>query len=604
MAKLPFPRKVLEQHTIVLGKTRSGKSSTMRLAVEDLLDRSEPVCIIDPKGDWWGLKSSADGKSPGYEIVIFGGKHGDVPINAASGKAVAELVAQGNRPCLIDLGGWMVGERTRFFIDFMSALFNTARGNRWIVIDECHNFAPQGKAYDVDTGKMLHWANRLASEGAGKGMILISASQRPQKVHKDYVTSHETLIAKRVIHPLDRSAMKDWIDGCGDPALGKEVLDTLAGLQRNQGWVWSPEIGFGPKLVDFPMFATYDSFAAPKNGASDRKLKGWADVDLEEVKTKLAAAIAEHQANDPKSLKAETAKQKTEIAKLTAELDRLKNAPSPAPDKADVAAAEARAKAQGKVEGYREAVAALQPVLGKLSKFVVPLKDASDVIDGVTMMAEVWGEKANELQLLLNAGRLPSQAIAAPRAASPPPSRPAPPLSKRQSPPNRSWAAGVDVPLTGPQRQLLEALAWWKTMGHDAPTRPQVAAIAGWKPKGSNLRNRLSELSSNGLVSYPADGKVSLTAIGEASAPAPDTSRTLIDSIRAVCTGPQQAIFDQLLAFRDQGHSPVTRAYLAQALGWEPGGSNLRNRLSELSAIEVVEYPTSGMVQLQDWVVE
>jgi hypothetical protein len=36
--------------------------------------------------------------------------------------------------------------------------------------------------------------------------------------------------------------------------------------------------------------------------------------------------------------------------------------------------------------------------------------------------------------------------------------------------------------------------------------------------------------------------------------------------------------------------------------GWEASGSNLRNRLSELSQLELVEYPGRGDVQLQDWV--
>jgi hypothetical protein len=79
-------------------------------------------------------------------------------------------------------------------------------------------------------------------------------------LHKDYVTSYETLIAMRVIHPLDR---EDWIDGCPDPDKGKGVLRSLASLKRGEGWVWSPEIGFGPQLIQFPLFATYDSFAAP-----------------------------------------------------------------------------------------------------------------------------------------------------------------------------------------------------------------------------------------------------------------------------------------------------------------------------------------------------
>jgi DNA helicase HerA-like ATPase len=128
-----------------------------------------------------------------------------VPINEHAGAHVAELFATGNRPCLIDLGGWMVGARTRFWIDFASTLFKHTKGERWLVVDEVHNFAPKGKVKGSPTaGKALHWTNRLASEGLGKGVTMLFASQRPQKVHNDTLTSAETLIAMRVLHPSDR----------------------------------------------------------------------------------------------------------------------------------------------------------------------------------------------------------------------------------------------------------------------------------------------------------------------------------------------------------------------------------------------------------------
>src|SRR5712672_4300981 len=98
MTKPIIPEAALHQHIAVLGKTRSGKSSVMRGLVEGLLDRELPVCIVDPKGDWWGIKLAKDGKRPGYPVVIFGGEHADVPINAHAGAHVAELFATGNRP--------------------------------------------------------------------------------------------------------------------------------------------------------------------------------------------------------------------------------------------------------------------------------------------------------------------------------------------------------------------------------------------------------------------------------------------------------------------------------------------------------------------------
>ena len=308
------PNAVFDQHIIVLGKTRSGKSSVMRLLVEHLLKHEKPVCIVDPKGDWFGLKSSHDGKKAGYPVVIFGGEHADVPLNSRSGAAVAELVATGNRPSIIDLGGWMPGARTEFYIDFAAAFFIKTRGRRWLVIDEVHNFAPKGKIMDPQAGKMLHWSNRLASEGLGKGVALIAASQRPQKVHNDFLTSCETLIAMRVIHKSDRDAIEDWIEGCGDEEKGPEVVNTLAAMKRGEGWVWSPEAEFGPKRIQFPMFQTYDSFKA-RNSEESLKLRGWADVDLADVTKKLEAVVREAEAKDPTKLQARVRELERELAK-------------------------------------------------------------------------------------------------------------------------------------------------------------------------------------------------------------------------------------------------------------------------------------------------
>lgn len=155
MSGLPFPERVLHQHIAILGKTGSGKSSAMRDIFEYLLDRKRRSCIIDPKGDWWGLKSSADGKSAGYPIIAFGNfkepRATDVPIDEHSGAHVAELIASGNRPCIIGFRGWMPAQMLRFWIGvnnrpgFAQTLFNTNEGELYVGIDEVHNFAANPK---------------------------------------------------------------------------------------------------------------------------------------------------------------------------------------------------------------------------------------------------------------------------------------------------------------------------------------------------------------------------------------------------------------------------------------------------------------------------
>jgi hypothetical protein len=305
--KLCIPPRVLEQHLVVLGKTGAGKSSALRHIVEHLLSHNKRVCIVDIKGDWYGLKISADGKSPGFPVIAFGDfrdpKASDVPINAQSGKHVAELIVSGNRPCIIGFRGWMIGHITDFWLDFAQTLFNKNEGELYVVISECHNFAPKGKVLDPKAGRVLHWTNRLLSEGRGLGMTFLLDSQRPQKVHNDTLTCCETLVAMRVTHAADRQALKDWIDGCGDKATGTELLNNVAGLARGEAYVWSPEIGFGPQRLQFPMFETFDSFA-PAQLQKKVNQSGWAAVDLEAVKVKMAAVIEEAKSNDPKELKA------------------------------------------------------------------------------------------------------------------------------------------------------------------------------------------------------------------------------------------------------------------------------------------------------------
>lgn len=323
---LIVPEKILSAHAVALGKTGAGKSSVLRYLGEHLLEKNERVCIIDPKGDWWGLKSSADGRGPGYPVIAFGDfketKAQDIPLNEHSGKHVAELVATGNRPCVLGFRGWMPAQLTRFWIDFSSTLFNRNAGRLSLVIDEVHNFAPKGfRAESPEAARCLHWTNRLLAEGRGVGIVCLIASQRPQKVHNDTLTSCETLLALRVIHKSDRLAVKEWIDGCGDGTPGTEVLGTLAQLTRGEAWVWSPESNFGPQRVKFPLFKTFDSFAPPQVHARVAH-GGWAEIDLGEIRQKFADVIKDHETSDPKFLRATIAKLQADLLKAQRDANR------------------------------------------------------------------------------------------------------------------------------------------------------------------------------------------------------------------------------------------------------------------------------------------
>lgn len=182
---MKFPTEILAQHTALLGKTGSGKTSTAKLLIEQVTAADARVCILDSlKSDWWGLTSSADGKKPGLPFHILGGPRGHVPLHAQAGKAIGEIVGSGKLPLsIIDMADFDIGGPARFFIDFAQALFRSMRGVVYLVVEEAHIFAPKEKAGFGEEAKSTHWLNKLATGARSKGIRLIVCTQRTQALH-------------------------------------------------------------------------------------------------------------------------------------------------------------------------------------------------------------------------------------------------------------------------------------------------------------------------------------------------------------------------------------------------------------------------------------
>lgn len=580
---LPIPREALEQHIIALGKTGAGKSSAVRDLVEYLLDHKQRVVIITPKADWWGLKLDVNGKKAGYPIVVFGSDHSDLPLHPRSGVALAELLATGNRSAVLQMRDFMPGERTQFWIDFASTLYRKISGKLYLVIDEVHNFAPKGKVHDNKAGMMLHWSNKLASESRGLGITLICASQRASKVHNDLLTSCETLIAMRVTTSWDRDAVAEWIEGCGDEAQGKEVIRTLASMKRGDAWAWSPEIDFGPKQIHFPMFKTFDSFQ-PQVSRRAKNLKGWADVNLTEVKAKLESFVKEVEDNDPEKLRAKVRNltialsQERSKAKVAAVAPTVK----PVADKPLARSAVTRivrdilmrergqyAKALVKIQTemhnrlhvYRNLKTVLDDVLSMPIPEAPKLPDAKQVADTITSFAPK----------LLNPPVKPKPLFVTPR-------------TRNSEPP--AGSENGKGPLKAGARRLLAALAQWSPQGM---TEGQMRAQAGLRKSGT-YSNYLSSLRTGGLL-IEKDGLLYATeqgveVAGTTRQPTPTTTEEVLAIWRPKLKKGARALLDILV--RHNGEE-VTRGQLADESGLSGSSGTFSNYISSLATARLIK---------------
>jgi ribosome-binding protein aMBF1 (putative translation factor) len=285
MTAHPVPDAALDADIAILGKKGRGKTFTAKGIVERLLHMGRRVVVLDPLSVWWGLKASADGKSPGYPIPVFGGPHADIPITGESGHALCQLLTGTPISAVLDLGQMRKAEQARLVADVLDHLFTVNRDPLWLVLEEADAFAPQQPMGDMT--RVLGEVDRIARRGRNFGFRLISITQRPAKLNKDVLTQLSTLIALGVTSPQDRDAIKAWVDGNADRDKARDVYDSLAHLKVGEGWIWAPDHSL-LKRVKFPPITTLDTSKTPKAGDARITAPVLAATDIAKIKAAFA----------------------------------------------------------------------------------------------------------------------------------------------------------------------------------------------------------------------------------------------------------------------------------------------------------------------------
>ncbi|MEM1191523.1 MAG: helicase HerA-like domain-containing protein [Pseudomonadota bacterium] len=309
----------MEDCGAILGRRGAGKSGAGRSLLEHELTAGHRCCVIDPKGDWWGIRMNPDQSASDFEIPIFGGVHGDVQLTEHMGPTLGETVAKHDLSCLVDISEFpSQAAMRRFMLGFTQALYRHNRAPLTLFVDEADQLAPQ--TVPADMAKLLHSMEKLIRLGRQRGIFMWMLTQRPQILNKNLLSQAETLIAMRMVAPHDRKAIQDWLNA-HDPDEAKKIIGTLPKLSVGEAMAWVPAVDFLER-VQFPMFTTYDSGRTPKHGET-RADVALPSIDLSGVESLLGDAVAasegqEQQADTDATRYASTLRQM--IQELTEEL--------------------------------------------------------------------------------------------------------------------------------------------------------------------------------------------------------------------------------------------------------------------------------------------
>lgn len=353
---IDLPLELITSSNGILAKKGAGKTSAAVVLLEEMHQVGVPVIVVDPKGDWYGIRTSASGDRPGLPIPVLGGRHGDVPLDATTGELVADLLVDQQLSAILDVSEFTKAELRRFLKAFGDRFYRRAdRTPTHLFLEECHEYLPQ-QVRGEDAALVETW-QRIVKQGRFKGLGVTMASQRSAAVNKDVLTQIDNLFVLRTTAPQDREAIKAWIDVHAD---SKSILADLPTLQTGECWLWQPERG-EPVKFRFRLRHTFDAGTTPRVGeiAAAPARTTLADVDLAAI----AAAITPNQdapssSNNASRLRTENARLRRELAAATSAPPREKIIEIPVPVPIDAST----------IDTLRRAIADLSAAVDQLAE--------------------------------------------------------------------------------------------------------------------------------------------------------------------------------------------------------------------------------------------
>ena len=299
---LHLPADAVTQTFAALAVRGAGKSNLGAVMAEEMFAAGLPFVAIDPVGSWRGLRSGGDGrKDGGLPIPIFGGRDGDLPLQRGAGETLADLIADQRLSCVIDLTGFeSEGDKKAFLLAFARRLYLKNENPLHLFLEEADDYIPQRPMRD-EAQLLRAWEN-IVRRGRARGLGVTLITQRSAAINKAVLTQVETLFVLRTTGPQDIAAIEAWVQY---HQVDKSLLRSLAGLENGEAWVWSPHYLKRFDRVRIRRRRTFDTGATPKNlkGTDARPVATLADVDLTALRTKLASAIEQTKADDPRELR-------------------------------------------------------------------------------------------------------------------------------------------------------------------------------------------------------------------------------------------------------------------------------------------------------------
>lgn len=557
--------KLIAGRLAILANSGGGKSWAIRRIAEQAAGKIQTI-IIDPEGEFASLREKHD--------FILCGKGQDVPVEIRSAAMLATMLLTARASAVVDLYELHPKDRNTFINVFFQALVNAPKELHHpciIILDEAHDAAPEGRPSEATTA-----VESLASKGRKRGYALIPVSQRISKLSKDVLSECSNVMIGKATWAIDRKRAAEEL-GLIDK---QEILD-LKKLRPGEFYAIGPAISEDMIRIQVGDVKTTHG----KTGISD-----YTPVPPSASLRKALSKLAELPAEVEKEAKT-SAELKEQLRAARGQIRELENARGSVVDADFEVEVEARLVPHiTAMESEREATKLL---IESWQNYVAGIENYLGVV--------IPGQIKDYLNKVTRPGIKPAGVWVNPKPRKLVPHTPH--ESKVNGPRldmivHDEAVTSEDTVPSGPEQRILNAIAWFESIGIDKPEQPAVAFMSAYTYNSSSFNNPRGAMRRKGWVEIDGRSLV-LTREGRSLAKLPDVTPTTVElhkKVMSVLPSPEQRLLEPLL-YVHPGN--LSNEELAGLSGYTPNSSSFNNPRGRLRTLGLIEFQ-NGKLRARD----
>lgn len=556
-----------------------GKTVALKRLLEQTHGHVQQI-IIDPEGEFSTLREK-------FDYLLCAPEGADAIANPKTAAILARKLRETRVSAVIDIYDLRPQEQKHFVRLFVEELL-AAPKNLWnpclVVIDEAQVFAPEG-----DKAESLGAIMDLRGRGRKRGLCVVLATPRLASLSKDACAGLQNKMIG--VTTLDLDVKRAARDLALTPI---EATTMLRNLEPGEFFCFGPAL---TRAITKVKVGTIKTRHGQHTAGKDTR----PPAPSEKIKAVLAKLAdlpkeAEQEAKTMADLKRENANLKRDLtmakkAQPSASPVKIKTIEKPVVGKRAVSAFEKSAKdirrAAAKVQS---AYTDLESVLRNTFDATVSLEKTIQRVTNTNMErpSSIVAGKPTPGPMTGQASaptypRLDAKSIRASKMLEA--------MSVREG--------GNGAAIAGPQQRIIDAIAWFESIGIMEPEIVAVAFLAGYIPGGGAFNNPKGSLRAGGMIEYRGS-RLALTDGGRAAAQPIDNLLSNDDvQLRVLgrLPGPERKLLKVAI---ERYPDPITDQELAEATGYAIGGGAFNNPKGRLRTLGVVTYPSSKMVRAAD----